>query len=197
MADNDRDHSLDQLLDAALARYSAVALPPGLEERTLARLRERPSASVGWRLGWWAAAAATGVVMAVAAWFVFQSAPEHSQPARPLTAAAPPVAPGAAAPASVEPAPVPPRPSRRAASAPARGPAIVAAVPPVRRDRFPTPLTLSEKERLLLTYVREVPPEILLARAAPPRPGEVIIQDVEIAPVKVEDVQLPPQQVNP
>jgi len=39
MSGNDRNHELDKLLDAGLARYAAAEPPPGLDDRLLAALR--------------------------------------------------------------------------------------------------------------------------------------------------------------
>ncbi|MGH9863658.1 MAG: hypothetical protein ACRD35_09580 [Candidatus Acidiferrales bacterium] len=128
--DNKRDAFLDQLLDAALARYAQVEPRPGLEERLLAGVRAEPSRPL-WLRWAWLPAAAGGLALLLAGVFFLSERRETARPAPPVARTA--EAPTAVAPstiaketAPVAPAKVKPSPPRPLAARAAEAPTAVA-----------------------------------------------------------------------
>lgn len=185
MTDNKRDPFVDELLDATLARLRSPEPPPGMAERILESLRagERPAARFGWR--WLPVLASAGALLVVAAVAYLAYRPA---PAPPVVVQAP--QPPAAAPSAAVELPGPasvPRPRPRAAPLPQRAQTQVRGALP-RRERFPTPVALSEQEQLLLRYVSLAPEEVLLALHVPAGPLEELrIEPLHIAPLVVEE----------
>jgi hypothetical protein len=157
MADS-RQSELDRVLDAALAKYTAVDPRAGLEERMLATLRAE-QARVPERGWWhWIAAGALAAVVVVALAVAWRSGRPHA----PVIANHAPT-----------PAPTVQQSGTRTVSnggalprAHARRlpPRVVAANP--KLDQFPSPRPLSEQELLLVRYVHEFPEDaVLIAQA--------------------------------
>jgi hypothetical protein len=167
--DKTRDQ-LDDILDAALAKYAAVEPRIGLEDRVLANLRAEGAQAVNitrWR--WWqwttTAAVAAGIVVAVFAW-------RSVKPSHPAIANRPSIT----TPARPEPNPEQP-PTQlaqdrsgnsnplRTAPITTRHPnsAVVATAP--KLAVFPSPQPLNEQEKLLANYVSQFHDQaVLIAR---------------------------------
>jgi len=154
---------LDRTIDAALAKFASAEARDGLEERILANLRtaDTQSAQRMWRhWGFTAALTAALIVAAAVEW-------RWNQPKLPPVAMHPP---------PLKQAPVPdlanrdensaPRrrsmPHRRPRRSPER--AIVVAGP--KLDVFPSPLPLSEQEKILAAYVAQYPGHAALVAEA-------------------------------
>jgi hypothetical protein len=154
MQENDE---LDQILDAALSKYTAVAPRAGLEERVLANLqaeREKVQRSAAWH---WSVAVGFAVVIIVAATLALRSPKSrHTH-----IADHPPTA--TQAPKESEPQFV--SNSWNTASTNTAGPyrkkihphAKVAKAAPPKLDQFPSPQPLSEQEKILAGYVASYP----------------------------------------
>lgn len=212
MEDHRDSQFVDELLDAGLAQYRGVEPRPGLENRILAQLHAEQKASPwlawAWRMG--AGLLAAGIILALVLQARRQRphvpvsvtessrpapavASEHGRDARatarqssgprhntgsadlalgsadlahPLVGPNGP--PGRAGRASFETA------SGRRAARPYRGP---------RRDVFPSPAPLSEEEKLLLSYVRQLPEGALAAFPEDDQP---------LASLTVPDLKMPP-----
>ena len=144
---------LDRTIDAALAKYASAEARDGLEERILANLRtaDAQSAHPTWR-HWGLLAALTAVLIVAVAvlwrWNQATHPPVAIHP--PLLKQAPPDL------ANRDKNSAPPRgsmPHRRPRRSPER--AIVAPGP--KLDVFPSPLPLSEQEKILASYVAQDP----------------------------------------
>jgi hypothetical protein len=161
---SNHDHqsdALDRELDAALAKYSAVEPRAGLQDGIFARLRSAavpPLSRSWWRWGFAGAAAALAIV-AVFAW-------RSTRASDPVVADHPPT--------TIQ-KPSAPRASNREISNEeahsasirrrgARHAATALAVP--RLDRFPSPESLTEQEKLALEYVEKFPEEASLMAQA-------------------------------
>lgn len=177
MADQNDERKLDDLLDSALSQYSAVEPRPGLETRILARIRDGAEQP---RAPWWGArwvvagAVATVVVVLVLSVLLFRPAQE------PVQMQVRPVAPSLnqeqegrnPQEAAVEPGKLPKRApvvrkERRADSQPRQTLA--------QRDRppvFPTPMGLSDQDKLMMAYLAQTPKEEIIAQLRAPDPKE-------------------------
>lgn len=154
--------TLDRMIDAALQRYASTEPRAGLEERILANLHaaEVRTESRTWWI--WGFAFAMAAIILVAGTFAWR----WSKPAHPSVANRP----------AIEWRPVVPRlPTRDAASAPhkkvphrvaARGAEHELAATNPKLDVFPSPLPLSEQEKILAFYVRQYPEHAALVAAA-------------------------------
>jgi hypothetical protein len=173
MADENRKHTdtgqnaehdqLDRMLDATLAKYTAVEPRAGLEERVLANLRVEQAQVTShpwWR--WSAVAAAAILVVAI---MLTWRAGRSSHPA---TANHPAVT----APSANEPeiqvvlnsgTSQAPRPAQGINSHRSHPSSFIAATP--KLDVFPSPQPLSEQEQILAAYVTQYHERaVLLAR---------------------------------
>src|SRR5215467_7677234 len=93
MSDQNDEKKLDDLLDSALAKYSAVEPLPGLEARILARMQDSAKQPRWWSVRWLVAgAAAAAVAVIVLSVLFFRPArrpqqveirPNHPQAIRP------------------------------------------------------------------------------------------------------------------
>jgi hypothetical protein len=158
-----RGDELDRVLDAALAKYTAVEPRTGLEERVLANLRSAAPLANGawWR---WSLAAALAAVLLIVITLAWRSrAPSHPAIANHPTSTEHRDA-GPEKNVAHHDANVIPRP-RLAHRAHARGSApVVAAVP--KLDQFPSPHPMSAQEQILAIYVAQFHDEaVLVARA--------------------------------
>ena len=158
-----RGDELDRVLDAALAKYTAVEPRTGLEERVLANLRSAAPLANGawWR---WSLAVAAAAVLLIAITLAWRS----RAPSRPAIANHPTSTEHRnAAPekdvAQHDTNAIPrPRIARRTHALGSAS--VVAAVP--KLDQFPSPHPLSEQEQILAAYVAQFHDEaVLVARA--------------------------------
>ena len=163
-ARNTANDRLDVALDAALAEYASVEPRAGLEERILANLRAG-DALVAHGTWWiWVFGAGLAAVVLVAGTLAWRT----------TTATVPRVA---IHPPNARPVPAPPQqPIQVAHSAPQKKPAPRTLLQPLPRqeavasnpklDVFPSPLPLSEQERLLAIYVGQFPEHAALVAEA-------------------------------
>ena len=162
-------HELDHELDAALAKYAAVEPRAGLEERVLANLRTAPAEAPGhawWRWGAMAAFAAVLLVAIALAW-------RSGKPSHPEVARHPFPAPQVVSNGHQN--GVHPHVSHPRRTAAHHAQLLVVAAAP-RLDQFPSPLPLSEQERILASYVATYPEHaVLVARAR----AEALLLDQE------------------
>jgi hypothetical protein len=155
--------NLDRALDSVLAKYGAVEPREGLEERILANLRA-PDTQSALRTWWnWGVAAALAAVLIIAAAVVWRWNQRIHEPV-------------AIHPPALKQAPVPDFASRHASGAPPRKSIphrtprhrpkgdVVAAGP--KLDVFPSPLPLSEQEKILASYVAQDPQRAALVAEA-------------------------------
>ena len=205
---NHDERFLDDLLDASLAGYSRPAPRLGLEGRVLQRLEEeRHAQTLGWLGGWrWAAVGACAVVIlaASALWMRRPASPPQisqmpataTKPIAPQPAVAPPRK--AAIPAAeIAAVVVPPalhgprfnvvRPDGVTAAVPA----VAAAMP--RLASFPAPAPPSEQEILLMRVAATATPTDIAALTRSQEP----IQDLSIAPLKIEPLRGSSETPNP
>jgi len=160
--DNPIERDLDRILDAALAKYASVEPREGVEERILANLRAADTRSAQ-RVWWnWAFAAVLAAAFMIAAAVVWQWN-KASQP--PIGVYLPPV----------NVAPIAPRTANRDLSPPLQKkqhrtirprlqPEAAAANP--KLEVFPSPLPLSEQEKILASYVAGYPEHAALVAEA-------------------------------
>jgi hypothetical protein len=177
MHDREPKGFVDDLLDAALKQYRSEEPRAGLEFRVLAGLRAQERAM---RFNWTRAFAVAVAAAAVIA--VWLAVPRHQHTPTPSAAlsVAPKPAPAMVAARPISPPPHAPhryRPERTAAHRP---------------EQFPTPMPLTEQEKLLVLYVKQTPAYVLEAEARRPAEG-LDIPQLRIA--KLEIVPLPDSEV--
>jgi len=167
MSDQNSERKLDDLLDSALASYSAVEPRPGLEGRILARIQEAAEQP---QTRWWSTrwlvvggVAATVAAIVLSAWFFW---PMH----KPIQQVQRDIAPSNQAQASKNLETTATKSHRQRKSAPVihkQRQTEHQQQELARSDRpavFPTPTGLSEQEKLMLAYVAQTPKEELVAR---------------------------------
>lgn len=158
----DQEQRLDHLLDSLLAHYAYAEPRPGFETRLLAAVRGPKQSS---RFGWlWAFCAATGAAIAVFGVYYSQLWQLPQPPS--IEAAKPPVLP------AIRPFLVP-KATWHVQNGAVEPTPLVSTVD-VRREVFPTPVPLSEQERLLLQYLRRTPREEVASHAHEDEPEEAI-----------------------
>ncbi len=174
---NDGRDELDEVIDRALAGYSAAAPLEGLEERVLARARRagRPR-RWPWVYGLgFALAAAAAAVIVVIAWWPAPVAPPKPRPAESARnlVVNPPVAGGGV---------------RRVAQRKSR--VRRAARPLPKQEVFPAPAPMTEEERTLAAWVRRAPNEArgIFADLDKRSRDPVAIQAIEIAPLEQSEI---------
>ena len=166
MADPEKDKQMqiDEMLDSMLANYSSAEPRPGLETRILANLREaEKKAPQGWPNFKWLWAGMVAAVIMVGAVLIGgrhrvtpttnvivktnQPAPQPElQPHAPIV--------------QQETA----RTHRHKPPAPPTRPQNVTLALSQRPANFPTPVPLSEQERMMFTYLANTPKEIVVAQ---------------------------------
>lgn len=222
--DQNSPDRLEELLDKSLAQYSQAEPLAGIEERIFARLQGAAAEPTpGWAsLVWqrWGMAATAGLLVAgiaLGGWLVTgpgedidyvgenTSIDVNSGPVETATAALPPRIPAEAFRASpqklagmfaVNPvvrlqlAPAAESPSEAASSG------VANSVP--REEVFPAPVPLSEQERLALAYMRMSQRLPVTMAAAVPEPGirELEVPILQVAPLKVEELEKPAADAN-
>ena len=176
---NDEDRFADELLDASLRKYRSEEPRAGLETRILAgaRAAERAAQRRGtwvWVLG----AAAAGLAVVAVVLSLPRSRPALVPSPAPLAATKP--------------------------ASPPLGPQAVSTVPKTvrphvtlaarRPEQFPTPMPLSEQERLLLLYVKAADQSGLAAQANQSGKDQSLeIPELSIAAL---DIKLLPGSIN-
>lgn len=154
--------TLDRMIDAALQRYASTEPRAGLEDRILANLHaaELGTESRAWWI--WGFVAAMAAIIFVAGTFAWR----WSKPAHPSVANLPAIEQRPVAPrlATREAAPAPRRRVPRRVAARATEYELAATNP--KLDVFPSPLPLSEQEKILAFYVRQYPEHAALVAAA-------------------------------
>lgn len=160
MSDQNDGRKLDDLLDSALASYSAVEPRPGLEGRILARIQkaaEQPQTQ-WWSTRWLVVGGVAAAIVVIVLSVLFSRPVEKPQQVQvhkeqPAMSDAQPDHRVATNPPRVHRKNRPHRVSARQELARSDRPAV-----------FPTPTGLSEQERLMLAYVAQTPTEELLAQ---------------------------------
>lgn len=165
MTDQNDERKLDDLLDSALASYSAVEPRPGLEGRILARIQEAAEHPRWWSTRWLlvggVAAAVVAIVLSV--WLFWPMRKPIQQVQRDI-------APSNQAQASKNIETTATKSHRQRKSTTVAHKESHEKHPRqelARSDRpsvFPTPTGLSEQEKLMLAYVAQTPTEELMAQ---------------------------------
>ncbi len=184
MHDDKPDQFVDELLDASLKRYGGEGPRAGLEMRVLAGVRSRQGAARRRRLVW-ALAACAGMLAAIVLVLHSARAPNRRPVASasgahraPLEAAKTAASPGGADSRILSPRlvhgprekPRTPKPGVRATKRP---------------EQFPTPMPLTEQEKLLLTYFANTTKPDLLAQTNK-TDGAAEISNIKVAPLEIE-----------
>lgn len=166
MADQEKDKrmQIDDMLDSLLANYSSAEPRSGLETRILANLREaeKKAPQGWWNFKWiWAGVVAAAIVVAVV---LINGRHRVELPTHVIVKTSQP----APQPEIHPHAPVAPQ---QMAKAPRHKPS---ALPTVRQDvalvrsqrpaNFPTPVPLSEQERMMFAYLENTPKEVVVAQ---------------------------------
>jgi len=155
--------NLDRMIDAALAKYASMEPRAGLEERVLENLRAaelRTEIRAWWMWGFAAVMTAVILVAGTLAW-------NWRKPAHPPVASHPSIEQRPAIPQlatrEASPAPYKKLGQRRVA---ARGADHELAAANPKLDVFPSPLPLSEQEKILALYVGQYPGHAALVAEA-------------------------------
>ncbi|HEY2913835.1 MAG TPA: hypothetical protein VGK21_10785 [Candidatus Angelobacter sp.] len=164
MADQEKDKQMqiDEMLDSLLANYSSAEPRPGLETRILANLHEAEKTPQGWGNFKWVWAGVVAAAIIVAAMLING----RHRVAPPTNVVVKTSQPGPQP--QIQPhAPVKRNETagihRRKPLAPTR-PHNAALALSERPANFPTPVPLSEQERLMFTYLANTPQEIVIAQ---------------------------------
>jgi hypothetical protein len=176
MAEREQEQKLDELLDSMLAAYSAAEPRPGLETRIVANLREQGGQDEArwWSRRWlWAGASMAAIAASVVLVILFSRA-TGPKPSAPMQAARQQTTPSQIA---QSPTVVMGRAQGRTASGTVPG-ERAARRPRVRQTKasmqnthpapwpamFPTPLPLTQQERLMFAYIENTPREEVIAQ---------------------------------
>jgi hypothetical protein len=154
-----RDDALDRELDTALATYAAVEPRTGLEERVLANLRAEPEQLA--RRSWWGWTVAGALAVVVVVISALLSLKPTNNVGKHYPSSEAPRAAGTQIASNRETNGTGPRtwmPGKRSSVRLRR--TEKAAEP--KLDVFPSPLPLSEQEKMLASYVSEYPKEAAL-----------------------------------
>ena len=180
MHDDEPDPFVDELLDASLKQYRGEEPRSGLEMRILAGVRTQERAARFRRLGW-AVAVCAGILAVIALTLHF--AP--TQLRQPIPS------PSLPQPAATQPAP--PMVSRQQPRLGPRGPVARVRRVATRRSRpeqFPTPLPLTEQEKLLLASLNKATKSDLIAGTN--ETDEAPVSDLEIPRIKIVGLEIKP-----
>ena len=164
MADQKKDRQIDEMLDSLLANYSSAEPRPGLETRILANLQGaagNESSAGWWNFKWiWAGMVAAAIVMAVV---LINGRHRVAPPTNVMVKIDQPVPQPEIQPHE----PIAPKETarihRRRTSAPTLPQNATLAVSQ-RPANFPTPVPLSEQERMMFSYLENTPQEIIVAQ---------------------------------
>jgi hypothetical protein len=182
MHDDKPDQFVDELLEAALKRYGGEGPSAGLEMRVLAGVLSRQGAARRLRLVW-ALAACAGILAAIVLVLHSARAPRREpviSASAPRQAAKPAASSGSAGSRSASPRLV--QGPREKPRTPKPG---VLATKPSRPEQFPTPMPLTEQEKLLLTYFANTTKPDLLAETNKAE-GAAEISNIKVAPLEIE-----------
>ena len=180
MHDEKTDQFVDELLDASLKQYGGEEPRAGLEMRLLAGVRSRRRAATRRRL-MWALAVCAGALAAVA--LVVHSA--HSPIRHRLTTAygPRPAAKSVANPGGADSRILSPRLVPGSKEKPRTAKPAVRATR--RPEQFPTPMPLTEQEKLLLTYFSKTgKPDLHAETNKADEAAE--ISNINVAPLEIE-----------
>ena len=165
MADQEKNKQMqiDEMLDSLLAAYSSVEPRPGLETRILANLRNGESRAVSpgwWNFKWlWAGAVVTAIIVAA----VLMSGRRHvAQPTKTVVQSGQPVPRQPVVQSSSTAAATAISRRRKTFVEPRQQNATLALSE--RPAIFPTPVPLSEQERLMFSYLESTPREVVIAQ---------------------------------
>jgi hypothetical protein len=165
MADQEKDKrmQIDDMLDSLLANYSSAEPRPGLETRILANLREakKESSQGWWNFKWlWAGVVAAAIIVAA----VLAGGRHRIEPPKHVMAKTSPAIPEPA----IQPhAPTAPKETVRIYRRKPRAtkqPQNATLALSERPANFPTPVPLSEQERMMFSYLENTPQEIIVAQ---------------------------------
>jgi hypothetical protein len=166
MADQEKDKQMqiDDMLDSLLANYCLAEPRPGLETRILANLREaeeKEAAHGWWNFKWlWAGVVAAAIIVAA----VLIDGRHRVAPPRNVIVKSSPAVP------HPEIQPQTPAVRNETARIHQRKPLASTRLPNAtlalneRPANFPTPVPLSEQERLMFTYLENTPREVVIAQ---------------------------------
>ena len=180
MHDDKPDQFVDELLEASLKQYRAEEPRAGLEMRVLAGVRSRQGAVRRRRLVW-ALAACAGTLAAIVLALHSARAPRRE----PVISSSAPrqTAKTAASPGSAD--------SRLWSPRLVQGPKEKPRTPKPgvratkRPEQFPSPLPLTDQEKLLLTYFANTTKPDLLAETNK-ADGAAEISNIKVAPLEIE-----------
>jgi hypothetical protein len=198
MDPTNRKHDVDQRLDSALSQYSKAEPRTGLESRVLANLEaERNRMASRWR--WWWAVGAVAAAAAIVAVVWMGENSRRRNPERVAETSTPTHHEGAQK--AIEPGPVPQAAhpvkelaKRRPLSQPSRELAV-AATP--KLDQFPSRRSLSGEELLLVRRLNEQPDkEALLEAGATLAAGDLSVDNLEIRPLQIPDIEISESKTN-
>lgn len=187
MHDDKPDRFVDDLLEASLARYRGEEPRAGLEMRVLAGVRSRERAARRRWLGW-AVAGCAGLVAVIALTLHFARAPRR-QPT-PSASLGQPAAKAPAMASEAQPSLRPSGPVQRAGEEPRTARTAVRATKPTRPEQFPTPMPLTEQEKLLLAYVSKAGKAGLAEGAN--ATGQTPITELTISAIKIAPLEIKP-----
>jgi len=162
----DKQQEVERWLDAALVPYSKAEPRDGLEGRVLANLRQEKDRLATRRRWWWTAGSVAAMAVVAAAVWAGVSETRRA----PNLASGPFTTDSEDATTSRQKAPSPPviEPTQTVVRSPRRR-VTSAAVTHAREpklDQFPSPVPLTDQERMLAQYVQEFPQRaVLVARA--------------------------------
>ncbi len=189
MHDDNPDRFVDDLLEASLERYSGEEPRAGLEMRILAGIRARERAARRRTFGW-AVAACAGIMAIIVLTLHFVRAPvRQPTPSASLSSKES----GAHRALLQPPLAQQPPPSFGAHRAPLQPPQQQVRRVATRRSRpeqFPTPLPVTEQEKLLLAYVNKASKPDSFSGTNETDEAQVI--DLEIQRMKIAALEIKP-----
>jgi hypothetical protein len=180
MHDDKPDQFVNELLDAALKRYGGEGPRTGLEMRVLAGVRSRQGAARRRRFVW-ALAFCVGILAALVLVLHSARAPRRE----PVISASAPrqTAKTAASPRSADSRTRSPRLVQGPSAKPRTARPTVRATG--RPEQFPTPMPLTEQEKLLLAYfANTTKPDLLAESSKADEAAE--ISNIKVAPLEIE-----------
>jgi len=161
----DKEHEIEQWLDAALRQYGNAEPRIGLENRVLANVQSERNRIASQRRWWWAAGMVTVAAIVAALWVGETGSGKH--PATTVGNTTPTHRQAAEAPRGPMPrAPVTHPVKEVVRRHPGKQPIRDLALTAPKLDQFPSPTPLNEQEKMLARYVQEFPQKAaLVARA--------------------------------
>jgi hypothetical protein len=166
MAEQEKDRNLDQFLDSLLASYSDVEPRPGLETRVIANLRGQASQKKSWQWIWTWIGVGSVTVALTALFFIIVLKRPIEPPQAPVAHAVRP-SDDHSAPAVTQAHHVVKK------ATPARHEELVMVATDTRPDRFPTPVPLSDQEKLFLRYLARTARNEVISQSHPDEPPEI------------------------